>query len=286
MNRLADFIIIGAMKSATTTLYHQLAAQPGIFLSDPKEPNFFSNDEIFAKGIGWYSSLFDQADAGEITGEASTHYTKLPTYPHTVERMRAHLSKPRLIYVMRHPIDRLVSQYIHQWSEREIVCGLEEAIVKHPELVHYSRYAYQLEPFFNAFGRDSVLPVFFELFSALPQTELERVCQFIGYTGTPNWQAAVSQRNVSGQRVRKFPFYAALIESPIAAALRRTLVPKPLRQAIAKRLSMTTRPNLSAATINRLTKIFNDDLQQLDSWLGYKVRCETFKKLKGSSPAG
>ncbi|MDP1699403.1 MAG: sulfotransferase [Aestuariivirga sp.] len=280
MSRLPDFIIIGSMKSATTTLYRQLAAQPHMFLSNPKEPNFFSNDEIFAKGISWYSSLFDLADGAEITGEASTHYTKLPTYPHTVERMSAHFSSPRLIYVMRHPIDRLVSQYIHQWSEREIVCSLGEAVVKHPELVAYSRYAYQLGPFFEAFGKDAVLPVFFESLAAAPQKELERVCRFIGYTGAPVWQHELTRENISERRIRKLPFHGALIESGIATALRRTFVPKPLRKFIATRLTIMKRPSLPAAVAKDLVQLFDDDLGKLDSWLGRKIRCETFRELK------
>ena len=56
-----DFIVIGAMKSATTTLHEQLARQPGVIMSRPKEPNFFSDDRIYARGWGWYSSLFRPA---------------------------------------------------------------------------------------------------------------------------------------------------------------------------------------------------------------------------------
>ena len=55
---LPDFIIIGAMKSATSTLHEQLILQPGIGMSDPKEPNYFSDDEQFDKGIGWYTNIF------------------------------------------------------------------------------------------------------------------------------------------------------------------------------------------------------------------------------------
>ena len=53
-----DFIVIGAMKSATTTLHEQLARQPGFAMSRLKEPNFFSDDDMYARGWGWYSSLF------------------------------------------------------------------------------------------------------------------------------------------------------------------------------------------------------------------------------------
>ena len=45
-----DFILIGAMKCGTTTLAGQLAAQDGVFITTPKEPNFFSDDAVYARG--------------------------------------------------------------------------------------------------------------------------------------------------------------------------------------------------------------------------------------------
>jgi hypothetical protein len=106
VNRQPNFITIGAMKSATSTLHEQLKQQPGFFMSEEKEPNFFSNDEIYANGLDWYSSLFSNAAPGDLCGESSTHYTKLTTYPHTVARMKAALPHVKLIYMIRHPIDR------------------------------------------------------------------------------------------------------------------------------------------------------------------------------------
>src|SRR5690606_4205334 len=154
--------IIGAMKSATSTLHEQLALQPGIFMSTPKEPNFFSDDAQFAKGLGWYTGLFAEAEPNALCGESSTHYTKLPTHPHTVERLAAAVPGARFIYVMRHPIDRLVSHYIHGWTMREISEPIDEAIDRHPELIAYGCYAKQLTPYFERFGRDRVLPMFFD----------------------------------------------------------------------------------------------------------------------------
>ena len=84
MSRGPDLIIIGAMKCATSTLHDQLARQPGLFMSVPKEPNFFSDDAQYARGFAWYTSLFADARPGTIRGESSTHYTKLPTLPNTV----------------------------------------------------------------------------------------------------------------------------------------------------------------------------------------------------------
>ena len=101
MGRLPDFIVIGAMKCATSSLHNRLAAQPGFFMTEPKEPCFFSDDEVWAKGIEWYEGIFADAPEGARCGESSTHYTKLPTYPKTVDRMRRHVPDARLVYVMR-----------------------------------------------------------------------------------------------------------------------------------------------------------------------------------------
>ena len=85
---LPDYLIIGAMKCGTSTLAVQLGAQPGLFMTTPKEPNFFSDDVIYSRGAAWYQALFDDAKPGDIKGEASTHYTKLPTHPDTLSRLR------------------------------------------------------------------------------------------------------------------------------------------------------------------------------------------------------
>src|SRR5262245_52999483 len=134
-----DFIVIGAMKSATTTLHEQLARQPGIFMSHPKEPNFFSDDAIYARSWGWYGELFRRAGPADLRGESSTHYTKLPTYPRTIDRVKRDLPRLKLIYVMRHPIDRLISQYVHEVTAGRISAGLREALDCHPELIDYGR---------------------------------------------------------------------------------------------------------------------------------------------------
>lgn len=282
-SRLPQFVIIGAMKSATTALYDQLLQQPGIFLPELKEPNFFSDDKQYSRGLDWYRSLFAAARPSDLIGEASTHYTKLPTYPQTVARLHASLGRPQLVYVMRHPIDRLISQYVHHWSEGEINCGIDEAVTRYPALIAYSRYTQQLAPFIETFGKDSILPVFFDRLKAAPQQELERVCAFIGYKGPVCWKKDLSPSNVSAERFRKFPLYSLLIQHPIAASLRRSLVPKRLREKVRQSLSMTDRPVLSAATQQNLQRAFDSDLAVLGDWLGVKLDCESFSAVTSAT---
>ncbi len=132
---LPDFLIIGAMKCGTSTLAAQLAHQDGIFVTTPKEPNFFSDDAVHAKGLDWYRSLFGPAAPGDLLGEASTHYTKRPIHPDTLARLIPVLPAPRLVYMIRDPMDRIVSHYIHEWTMGAIGDTLEAALEAHPELI-------------------------------------------------------------------------------------------------------------------------------------------------------
>ena len=268
MRDLPDFVIIGAMKCGTSTLHAQLAAQDGFFMSEPKEPNFFSNDEIYAKGETWYRGLFAKAPAGAIKGESSTHYTKLPTYPKTVERLSRLIPDAKFIYLMRDPVERLVSHYIHEWSQGVITCTIDEAIEKRPELVAYSRYAYQLQPWIERFGESRILPVAFEKVTAEPDAELKRIAAFLGAKGEVKWREDLEAQNVSSERIRKFPGYSLIVDNPVATVFRRALVPRALRDRVKANFQMRARPGLSADRLSRLKDIFERDRGDLVRLMG------------------
>ncbi len=285
MNGLPDFIIIGAMKCATSTLHDQLATQSGVFMSEPKEPCFFSDDANWNRGIDWYRGLFADAQPGDTCGESSTHYTKLPTHPHTVRRMRDAIGTDvRLIYMMRHPIDRLVSQYIHEWSQGSIPNGMtiDDAVDEHVELVDYGRYAYQLQPYLEAFGTQSILPVFFERFVAQPHNELQRVGAFLNLPAQPKWIDDLGQRNVSNERMRRSGFRDALLAVPGVRPMLRRVVPQQTRHRIMRQWSMQQRPELLSATRDMLEALYDDDLTTLGSWLGMTLNCATFTSVARS----
>ena len=259
---LPDFVIIGAMKCGTSTLASQLGAQDGIFLSTPKEPNFFSDDEVYAQGPGWYHGLFDEAPARALLGEASTHYTKLPTYPDTLERFSETLDTPKLIYVIRDPVARAVSHYIHEWTQGVISSDLETALRTHPELVSYGQYAMQLKPWIDCYGTENLLVTSMEAMRHNPQALLDRIGPFLG---RPNlvWQEDQAPQNVSAERIRKFPMHDLLIENPVATWLRRQLVPQSLRDRIKKSRQMRNRPKFSPQAEARLRKDFAADRDAL-----------------------
>lgn len=277
-----DFIIIGAMKSATSTLHEQLALQPGFFMSTPKEPNFFSDDSVYEQGLDWYADLFAGAKADDICGESSTHYTKLPDYPLTIERMKAYLPSLKLVYVLRHPVDRLISHYIHQWSQNVIRTDINQAIDEFDELINYSRYSMQIAPFIEAYGAENIHIAFSEAFRVRPQYELEKVVHFLGYSKPVTWYEDLPEQNVSNQRIRRFNGYDMIINNPALAWLRRNCIPQRLRDAVKKQLTLKKRPKIDEQHMQKLTEIFNQDLAELGNLHGIKLTLDNYSSVAKS----
>lgn len=272
-----DFMIIGAMKAATSTLHEQLAATPGFYMSRPKEPNFFSDDEMWSRGLDWYAALFAGALPGALRGESSTHYTKLPTHPYTLTRLTTSVRTRRFVYVMRHPIDRLVSHYIHEWTQGVYTESIDQALERRPELVDYGCYARQLAPWLEGFGASAILPVFFERLTAAPDEELARIARFLGHTQPVSWQAQLAAQNVSRERLRKSPLRDAIVASPFLTTLRRQFVPRGLRDRVKALWQLRERPMLSGPARAEAESTFDADLARLGAWLGVDLRCANFR---------
>ena len=276
MNSPPDFVIIGAMKAATSTLHDQLAQQRGIAMSEPKEPCFFSDDEVFARGLEWYGMCFTAAAEGDLRGESSTHYAKLPSLPHAAERLHAHRPDARIVYVLRQPIDRLVSHFMHGWSEGWYGDSIAEAVERDASLVDYGRYAMQLRPWLDRLGADRVLLVAYDVLRSRPQEELDRLGRFLGADSPLIWRDDLGARNVSTERIRQGWFRRWFVDPAWATALRRAAVPKALRTRVREGMQMRQRPTLAEGDRARLAAIFDADLAELSAWIGRPIRCGTF----------
>lgn len=274
--RLPDFLVIGAMKSATSTLHEQLARQPGVFMSEPKEPCYFSDDPVYERGEAWYRNLFAGAALGDLCGESSTHYTKLPTFPNTVGRIAAAFPDPHLVYVMRHPVDRMISHYLHARSFGQGPDDIVAAIDEIPELVDYSRYGYQLRPFVEAFGSDRIHLMFFEELKTAPELPFRALGEFLGAGNSFEW-VDLPPANVSAERLRLTPRQYRLMHNPSLTRIRRRLVPKPLRQYVARRLTLgSERPMLPETVRADLVRRFDEDLAELSELVGREMSCASF----------
>ena len=183
----------------------------------------------------------------------------------------------KLIYVMRHPIDRLVSQYVHELTVGRINVGVREAVERHPELIEYSRYAMQLQPFIEAYGSDSILPVFFPRLVTHSQPELERIGRFLGHEGPLRWDTDLKPQNMGRDRLRASPIRQALVQAPVLSSLRQRIVPRHWSQSVKVFWRADIEPPaLPSDLIAHLREVFDADLAQLGSWLGITLDCETF----------
>jgi len=152
-----DFIIIGSMKAATTTLHKWLGAQPEIHMASVKEPSFFSFAENWSQGYGWYEQLFTGAAPGQLLGEASTSYTFPEFGDISANRIAEHHPEVRLIFLVRHPLDRLRSHYRHEVQRGREKRPLSEAVSDpNNEYVRRSCYYSTLRPYMNRFARDQI----------------------------------------------------------------------------------------------------------------------------------
>ncbi|MGV8833394.1 MAG: sulfotransferase family protein [Devosia sp.] len=177
-----DFLIIGAMKAGTTTLFRDLVHHPQLYMPAEKEPETLTKFAGDADAIAQdYRSLFGRTAPGQIKGEASTAYAKRPDHEGVaIQALDTCGPKLKLIYLTRDPIRRIVSQYRHEYGLGEVDEDIDTAVLKHHRYVAYSRYDWQIEPWRVAFGDSNLLVLSFEDYIANRQKIGRRVCSFLG----------------------------------------------------------------------------------------------------------
>ena len=152
---MPNLIIIGGLKGGTTSIHHYLGLHPEIQMSKPKELNFFVTELNWDLGLDWYASRFD--DRFKVRGESSPHYTNLPRYDGVVERIKTHCPDAKLIYMVRDPIKRILSHWMHAtgagYETRDMVTVLSDP---NTQYVNRSRYWMQLQPYLERFDRSQI----------------------------------------------------------------------------------------------------------------------------------
>ena len=206
---LPDFVIIGAQKCGTTSLYHFVVMHPAIAPAYKKEVDYFSVRYKFGKL--WYRSHFPtnlsrryfykKTKQKLLSGEASPTYI---FYPTVSGRMKEMLPDIKLIAILRNPVDRAYSQYHHNIRhknetlsfekavelEEERCAGEKERLIREPDFVpvHYRKHSYlargiyadQLENWFKHYSKRQFLILTTEDFRKNSQQTLDQVFDFLG----------------------------------------------------------------------------------------------------------
>lgn len=243
--RLPDFLVIGAAKSATSTLATLLAMNPRIFISPTKEPEFFAVDDVFERGIEWYRELFRGAGDDQLCGEASTAYTRWPQLPHAAERIARHIPHAKLIYIMRHPVDRAYSHYVHRLTKElhpgEPIRSTFEEHVRHDLMcLDGSRYVEQIDRYLVYFPKKAFCFLLTEDLEQSPQETMTRVFGFLGVPTIELNRPGLRRNDAARQRQGKIraSTTAPLRAIPgLAAVASRT--PRAWRDGVFRMLSAT-----------------------------------------------
>ena len=104
---LPNLFVPGAAKSGTSSLHEYLNQHPDIFMSNMKEPHFWTSPQKYGN-FEWYSSLFEESSTKKYRGESSTGYM---VFDHFLDRVTKYVEAPRFIFLLRNPIDRTYSHY-------------------------------------------------------------------------------------------------------------------------------------------------------------------------------
>jgi Sulfotransferase domain len=280
---LPNLIVIGGLKCGTTSLHHYLNLHPQIAMSRPKELNFFVSELNWDLGPEWYASHFDR-DA-RVRGESSPHYTNLPRFEGVAERMRELLgAQARLVYMVRDPIERMLSHYLHNvgggYESRPMTTALPDPDSAY---VARSRYAMQLEPYLAAFDHERVLVVANEDLAGDRAKTMRGVFEFLGVeAGFSSEQFEREWETGSAKQEGGFRLMDRAVRLPGLRALDRNFdrLPESLRWLVERLVhdpgkGPAPKPEVPAELRARLEELVAGDVRELEricgrsfGWLG------------------
>jgi len=170
------------MKGGTTSLWSYLREHPQVFLTSPKEPHFFTQGGrgTWDRGIPWYEGLFDGAHAATARGEASASYTLWPEYDGVPDRIAHTVPTMKLIYLVRNPIERLRSHYIHNVRRGNERRPFADVLIEDSPYLAGSSYTTQLERYLEYFQPHQILVITSENLRFDRIASLQRVFSFLG----------------------------------------------------------------------------------------------------------
>ena len=273
---LPNLIIIGGLKCGTTSLHHYLNLHPEIAMSRPKELNFFVSELNWPLGRDWYAGHFDPS--ARIRGESSPHYTNRPSFNGVPGRMRELLgSDVRLVYVVRDPIDRMLSHYLHNvgggYEDRSLADALSD-----PEssYVARSRYFFQVDPYLEEFGAEKVQIVGREELKADRPGTMRRTFEFLGVD--PNFTSEQFEREWEtgvAKTGSRFRLMDRAVRLPGLRAIDRNFdrLPESLRW-LAERVvhdpdrGEVAKPEVPDSLRRHLVELFRDDTAELERLAG------------------
>jgi hypothetical protein len=289
---LPNFLIIGAAKSGTTALYHYLKQHPQVYMSPQKETNFFAfegrkvrfcgpGDEKTSDSIvttlDSYKEQFRSVSNELAVGEASPWY--LYSGETAANNIYRRIPDVKLIAVLRNPVDRAFSSYLHVIRHGRESLSFEESLLAEEERIaqgwepiwHYQRvgfYAEQVKSFLDVFDREQTRFYLYNDFLKDPYGVLTEIYKFLGVD--PGFVADTSVKpNVTGVPRSRLLGRLVFQPNPLKATAR-ILIPKQLRYELSQKLGqrLLVKPSLGPAVRAKLLRRFRPDILDLQDLIG------------------
>lgn len=268
---LPTFIIFGARKAGTTSLYHYLNQHPEIFMSELKGSRFFlydstnpdTNSNITIKNIVEFEHLFDKANQNKVRaiGEATPSYI---TSAFAAKQIKKVIPKVLLIASLRNPVDRVYSMYQMQMRNRKESEQVPFTIDNLENWTEDGFYYKQLINYFEIFDPDQIRIIIFEKWINNPVATIKDIYEFLGVK--ENFSPDISVKyNVGGSSNNKI--LGELLKPRKIYIKLKPIVPGRVR-SMANRfrnMNMKKAPSLPDDLRKHLGEIYLEDIQELES---------------------
>lgn len=288
MNKLPNFLIIGAAKCGTTSLYNYLGQHPEVFLSPLKETNFFvqKGKKIDFKGpkdnlynhltitdIGDYNNQFSDVFDEKAIGEICPSYLYREDAP---KNIKEHIPKVKIIAILREPVARAFSAWVHLTRNGEEYLSFDDALLNEPrrikanwrEIWHYqemSKYYEQLKRYYDSFPKENIKVFIYEEFKDNPLKTYSEICSFIDVdtsfipeTGIKHNTGKIPKNAYLHKVYFIIVFFKNILTFLISDNYLSTL------KRCYNRLFFYEKPKLSDADILKYKRIFEKDIKMLE----------------------
>jgi hypothetical protein len=290
LTKLLDFLIIGAQKSGTTTLFRLLSEHPEIYVPPGKEIPFFTDDVAYTAGLDRFlGEFFSGASPEKLWGKATPQYLCDRRASGRIVQL---IPNAKLIAILREPASRALSHYrmsvrrgIEKRTFEEAVSGLlsPEALQAARELptgkdsetstyVVWGEYGRLLDPYFSKFPKEQIVVLFLDDLEIEPEITVDRVFEFLGVS--PFHPPSIGRRFYEGGTRERFAWPRQLARR-IRARKIWHMLPKRLRSQIWFRYQelnvVKEQDSLSSheqGTVQRLYDHYSSDILHLENMLG------------------
>lgn len=300
MKTLPNFFIVGAARSGTTSLDRYLSQHPEIYITPKKETHFFAADyfpscftgpgddrlnELLIRDEDRYTKLFTSAAGAKAIGESSAFYL---CFPQTAERIAQAVPDAKIIILLREPVERAYSAYMHLLRDGRETLGFAEGLDCEEErkqqgfepmwwYKELSLYYSQVNRYLEVFGRQQVKVLLYEELFSSPERVLRDIFSFLQVKEDVDINTSVRYNLSGAPKSRKlytlldhFIYNPSFLEKRI-----KSLVPLHLRRAWAsKAIGMFTRPvPLDPQIHAQLKAYFAEEVEKMEDLLQRNLLC-------------